>query len=302
MKSASLEKSNMDFESVFIVGFGQIGKSIANTLRVNNFGGKIMVSSRSKVEKCDFIDGNFDCNDVKNDYNNSVIFICTPPRTVPEIVAKMLEMTKSYENCVVSDVCSIKQEAAKIHGKNFISIHQMDGGNSDTARKHFFKKRILNYIITDNFANINVNVLTRYNDFLHDFLNCENVEVSAKIHDKTVAFTSHLQNLILASYYNDFSKIDNQMWREIFIQNHKNIAYFLDIFLEKMKKNIANNSLADAAILANKSIMIEEKFDIKKELFNPSLRMVFELKNCSMNYQNFVKNMQVFFENLVSEK
>ena len=83
--------------------------------------------------------------------------------------------------------------------------------------------RTTNYIITDNFANVDVNVLTCYNDFLHDFLNCENVEVSAKIHDKTVAFTSHLQNLILASYDNDFSKIDNQMWREIFIQNQKNI-------------------------------------------------------------------------------
>ena len=52
-----------------------MGKSIANTLRVNNFGGKIMVSSRSKVENCDLIDGNFDCNDATNDYNNSVIFI-----------------------------------------------------------------------------------------------------------------------------------------------------------------------------------------------------------------------------------
>ena len=292
----------MGFESAFIVGFGQMGKSIANTLRVNNFGGKIMVSGRSKVENCDFIDGNFDCNDAKNDYNNSVIFICTPPRTVPEIVAKMLEMTKNCENCVVSDICSIKQEVAKIQGKNFISIHQMDGGNSDTARKHFFKKRILNYIITDNFANIDVNVLTRYNDFLHDFLNCENVEVSAKIHDKTVAFTSHLQNLILASYYNDFSKIDNQMWREIFTQNQKNIEYFMKIFLDKLQEKIDNNILADAIILANKTIMIEEKFDIKKELFNPSLRAVFELKNGAMNYQNFVKNMHNFFENLVGKK
>ena len=136
----------MGFESAFIVGFGQMGKSIANTLRVNNFGGKIMVSSRSKVENCDFIDGNFDCNDAENDYNNSVIFICTPPRTVPEIVAKMLDMTKNCENCVVSDICSIKREVAKIHGKNFISIHQMDGGSSDTARKHFFKKRSVRFI------------------------------------------------------------------------------------------------------------------------------------------------------------
>ena len=53
---SKLEKSNMGFESDFIVGFGQMGKSIANTLMVNNFGGKIMVSSRPKVENCEFID------------------------------------------------------------------------------------------------------------------------------------------------------------------------------------------------------------------------------------------------------
>jgi prephenate dehydrogenase len=145
-------------------------------------------------------------------------------------------------------------------------------------------------------------MLTRYNDFLHDFLNCENVEVSAKMHDKTVAFTSHLQNLILASYYNDFSKIDNQMWREIFTQNQKNIEYFMKFFLEKVQEKIDNNLLIDAIILANKTIMIEENIDIKKELFNPSLRMVFELKNGAMNYQNFVKNMHNFFENLVGKK
>lgn len=279
-----------------------MGKSIANTLRVNNFGGKIMVSSRSHVENCDFIDGNFDCNDAKNDYNNSAIFICTPPRTVLEIVTKMLDMTKNYENCVVSDVCSIKHEVAKIHGKNFISIHQMDGGNSDTACKYFFKKRILNYIITDNLKNVDVNVLTRYNNFLYDFLNCENVEVSAKIHDKTVAFTSHLQNLILASYYNDFSKIDNQMWREIFTKNQKNIEYFLNVFLEKVQEKIDNNSLKNAVILSNNEIMSEEKINIKKELFNPSLRSVFALKDNSIGYQNFVKNMYNFFENLVCKK
>ena len=37
---SKLEKSNMGFESDFIVGFGQMGKKIANSLRVNNYGGK----------------------------------------------------------------------------------------------------------------------------------------------------------------------------------------------------------------------------------------------------------------------
>ncbi len=53
-----------------------------------------MVSSRSKVENCDFIDRNFDINDTTNKYNNSVIFICTPHHICGEYVKKMLEKQK----------------------------------------------------------------------------------------------------------------------------------------------------------------------------------------------------------------
>ena len=49
MRLANLEKSNMGFEigfeKIFIIGFGQMGKSIANTLKQNHFKGKIFASS-----------------------------------------------------------------------------------------------------------------------------------------------------------------------------------------------------------------------------------------------------------------
>ena len=114
----------MGFRSVSIVGFGQMGKSIANTLRINNFNGKIMASSRTKIENCDFIDGEFDYNDVRNDYNNSIFFLCIPPNDTPKIACKILEITKNFEDCIVSDVCSVKNRVADINGKNFISKKQ----------------------------------------------------------------------------------------------------------------------------------------------------------------------------------
>ena len=299
----------MGFRSVFIVGFGQMGKSIANTLRINNFNGKIMASSRTKIENCDFIDGEFDCNDVRNDYNNSIFFLCIPPNDTPKIACKILEITKNFEDCIVSYVCSVKNRVADVNGKNFISIHPMDSGNSNELRKYFFKKRILNYVITNNINNINANLLERYNDFLHDFLNCKNLKITAKKHDKTVALISHLQNLILASYYDDFLRIDNQMWREIFYQNQKNIKYFLSIFLEKIRKNIDNHSLAEAIVLTIEMLMTEEKIDIKPELFNPSLTIVFRLTENSknkikndMSYEKFVKNMHNFYAGLIGMK
>ena len=311
MKLASLEKFRMGFkkigfEKVFIIGFGQMGRSIANTLRVNHFSGKIFASSRSKIENCDYFDEEFDYNNAN--YNNSIVFICTPPSIINEMVSKIVEITKKNKNCIIADVCSVKKNVVKINCKNFISIHPMDSGNSDKHIKMYFKKRVLNYIIINNLLKIDADLLKQYDNFLYDFLNFENVKIDAKTHDKIVAITSHLQNLILASYYNDFSKIDNQMWREIFIQNQENIQHFLEIFLEKIKQKIDNNLLEDAIILALKDIMQTEKIKIKKELFNPSLRTVFELKNNNSNEikiiidnQKFVENMQNFFKNVVSK-
>ena len=299
----------MGFERVFIIGFGQMGKSIANTLRVNNFSGKIFASSRHKVEQCDYIDGNFNIEDCYNNYQNSIIFICVPPDRTAEIIEKMIEKTKNT-NCIISDICSVKNNIFSnkkiIKNSNFVSIHPMDGGNS-TEQKEFFNKYILNYIITDNLDKVDVNILTRYNDFLHHFLNFENIKIDAETHDKIVAITSHLQNLILASYYNEFAKIDNKMWKEIFLKNKRNISYFLQIFLKTIEQNIKNNNLENAIILAIKNIMFNEKIEIKKELFNPSLRAVFKLKNNNSNeanaidYPKFVENMKNFFENVVGK-
>ena len=135
------------------------------------------------------------------------------------------------------------------------------------------------------------------------------MKITAKKHDKTVALISHLQNLILASYYDDFSRIDNQMWREIFCQNKKHVEYFLNIFLEKIRKNIDNHSLAEAIVLTIEMLMTEEKIDIKPELFNPSLTTVFRLTEDSkkkikndMSYEKFVKNMHNFYASLIGMK
>ena len=103
----------MGFERVFIIGFGQMGRSIANTLRVNHFSGKIFASSRSKIENCDYFDEEFDYNNAN--YNNSIVFICTPPNIINEMVGKIVEITKKNKNCIIADVCSVKKNDVKIN-------------------------------------------------------------------------------------------------------------------------------------------------------------------------------------------
>ena len=298
----------MGFEKVFIIGFGQMGKSIANTLKINCFDGKIFASSRTIADDNTFIDGWFDLQKIdKNDFNNSVIFVCTPPDVVANVLKEVFKKIKSVSNCIVSDICSVKKDIYRFKNRSFISIHPMDGGNSKNGTSYFFKNNILNYIIDDN-KNVNKGLLLRYSDFLKSFLNCVNVKISVKEHDKVVALISHLQVLILASYYSDFSRVDNQMWRGIFVKNKKNILYFLQKFFKKMKQNIKNNSLENAIVLSINNIMRDEKIKIKDELFNPSLRSVLKLKEIAeskkneLDYQNFLENMKSFFENLIGKK
>ena len=80
-------------------------------------------------------------------------------------------------------------------------------------------------------------------------------------------------------------------------------------FFVKIRKNIDNHSLAEAIVLTIEMLMTEEKIDIKPELFNPSLTMVFRLTENSknkikndMSYEKFVKNMHNFYAGLIGMK
>ena len=300
----------MGFERVFIVGFGQMGKSIANTLRINNFQGQIIASSRNKIENCNYLDDTFNIENKDNNYENSIIFICTPPNVINDKLEQIFKITKKNKNVVITDICSIKQQILKYKNKHFISIHPMDGGSSNKNINQYFKSKILNYVIIDNVKNVKNNVIfDEYLEFLTKYLNCKNELISAKNHDKIVAFTSHLQNLILASYYNDFKRIDNEMWRDIFAKNQKNIGYFIKIFKKNIKNEIKTAKTLENAIKnTNKKIMNSEKIDINPILFNPSLKNVFLLKNDKKienkiqkqeKCNEFLHNIDSFFEKLV---
>ena len=300
----------MGFSKVYILGLGQMGMSIANTLKINDYDGKIVAFVRHQHdEKYDFIDDVLLTENLYEykpaDFQNSIILICTPPHICGEYIKKMLAKTKNT-NCIVSDVCSIKKDISLIpevkESKNFISIHQMDGGNSVKNKPYCFKKKVLNYVITDNKPK--PELVEEYKQFLTNFLNCENVEITSQDHDKIVAFTSHLQNLILSSYNNDLTSLNNTMWKDIFTRNKENIKHFKNIFLEKIEEEKNSNTFIEEAIFeVNKNIMKTEKIEIDEELYNPSLTKTMNLKNDktnSTNFDVFVDNMNKFFEVLTA--
>ncbi len=120
----------MGFEKVFIIGFGEIGKTIAHTLKINNFSGSIFATNRRKIDDYSFINGTFDISDTNINYNNSIIFVCTPPNVIKEILNQIFSLTKENNNYIITDVCSVKKDLLDCQNSNFISIHPMDGGKS----------------------------------------------------------------------------------------------------------------------------------------------------------------------------
>ena len=283
----------MGFDRVFIIGFGQIGKSIANTLKINNFQGKIYASSRKKITNCNYIDDVFSIENTEINYNNSIIFICTPPNVVIEMIKKMLIQIKD-QNCIISDVCSVKNniflQKNIIKNKYFIYIHTMYSANS-TDKKYFFKKQILNYVINNNY--VDDMIMKQFCNFLENFLNCKNELINYVEHDKIVAITSHIPNLILSIINSSINIKDNKMWKSILQQNRDNISKYLNDFIDILISSKTNN------ISKNYNTLLK-KYDINIATYlkNPSLQNVLNIDNCK-NVTSLIENLREYFNCLV---
>ena len=207
---------------------------------------------------------------------------------------------------IISDVCSIKKDIFLIpEGKIVKTSFQFTkwSGNSVKNKPYCFKEKVLNYVITDNKPK--TEIVEKFKQFLKNFLNCENVEISSQKHDKIVAFASHLQNLIFVSYKSNLQGLNNTMWKDIFAKNKENIEYFKNIVQQKMEEVIKekNMTLEDAICMVNNDIMKTEKIEIDEELYIPSLSKTMNLKGekgRSVNFEVFVDNMNKFFEVLTA--
>lgn len=289
----------MDIKTIYIVGVGVIGKSVAKTLRINGFKGEIFgcnsKKNSSSIKENEYLNGEFDINSIDDKkIKNSIIFVCTPPKTT---IDKLQFLTKKYnknKDIIITDVCSAKKDIFKNKyikkSKNFISIHPMDGGKSGDE-EFFFKKYILNYVIKNKKID-----KKKYNDFLNFlnvFLNFKNIEISYKKHDKIVALISHLPILIFASYNNDFESINNIMWKNVFYTNKKNIKYFLTKFIKNFKKDETKT-----IGLIYQNFLEKYKINIDKDLQNPSLKRVLNLDKYNKNSEIFLSNLKFFFKKL----
>ena len=196
--------------------------------------------------------------------NSDLVIICTPLGTYENIVSNIKNSLK--RTCILTDVGSAKiyvtQIVSKLINKNTIWIpaHPIAGTEQSGPRAGFadlFKNRWCIITPINKKNSIHVKKLNKF----WKRIGCKVQHMSAEHHDKVMAITSHIPHLIAynivgtaanlekdtksevikysASGFRDFTRIassDPIMWRDIALNNRKQILHMLDKFNSDLKK------------------------------------------------------------------
>ncbi|MFZ9437910.1 MAG: prephenate dehydrogenase/arogenate dehydrogenase family protein [Candidatus Fonsibacter ubiquis] len=191
------------------------------------------------------------------------MIICTPLGTYKNIVSNIKNNLK--KTCILTDVGSAKiyvtQVVSKLINRNTIWIpaHPIAGTEQSGPRAGFadlFKNR---WCIITPTNKKNSSYIKKLNKFWKR-IGCKVQYMSAEHHDKVMAITSHIPHLIAynivgtaanlekdtksevikysASGFRDFTRIassDPIMWRDIALNNRKQILHMLDKFNSDLK-------------------------------------------------------------------
>ena len=283
--------SKITYDSALVIGMGLIGSSIARALKEKQLSKKIFaIDKDSEVIN---ISKNLNLVDViesdLNKYNQQfdIIFICTPLSSYRDIFKQL----NSYvnETTLVTDVGSTKVSVIEdfkesINNKKilFVPAHPIAGletSGPDFGFAKLFENRycILTPIETQS------EITRSISDIWESFgMNIEIME--PKRHDRVLAMTSHIPQLIAysvvgtatelesqmkdevikysAAGFRDFTRLagsDPVMWRDVYEKNKEAVLEMLGRFSEDLltyQKAIRNNDLK----------YLEEKFIKSKEI------------------------------------
>ena len=212
-----------------------------------------------------------------------IIFICSPVDTTVDIYKEIAKFAD--KKTIVCDIGSIKfnvdNKIKQLQQKNkdypaFIGCHPMCGieqNGIEYASLDIYNNATV--VITANPKDKNTKIISK----LWKDIGCKVLFMSAKEHDETVAFTSHIPHIIAFSFYKMFrekkdknininnliagsfksltrvAKSSPQMWIPIFLNNKKNlkilskqlckqIKLFVDSFSDEKKlKEILDKSI-----------------------------------------------------------
>lgn len=151
-----------------------------------------------------------------------------------------------------------------------------------------FNKNTLNYIIKNDLSPVKKSDIDYYSTFLSTYINLESIFLNHERHDEIIAITSHLTNILECFYYGDYTKVEQNMWQEIFKLNSENIKHSIEIFLDKIK-NLPNNISPQKRVKMSFLKKMESMgVEIPARHYNPSLARAISLQDTTrFNVESF---------------
>lgn len=263
------------FKKVCIIGCGLIGSSLARAIKKNNLAEKIVSSNRSdatnkKVIELKIVDDS--SSDTKKMADGSdLVVIATPLSSYGDVISKIKNSLKN--EVILTDVGSVKENIINLVEKNipenisWIPSHPIAGteeSGPETGFSELFQNRWCILTPSKKAKEKDINLLQTFWEKVGSKVDI----MEAKQHDYILSITSHIPHLIAYNIVNtslniqdekestivkysagglrDFTRIAASnpiMWRDVFIQNKKNISKMVDKFirnLEDLKKAIEN--------------------------------------------------------------
>ena len=263
------------FKKICIIGCGLIGSSLARAIKKNNLAEKIVSSNRSdavnkKVIELKIVDDS--SPDTKKMADGSdLVVIATPLSSYEDVISKIKNSLK--DGVILTDVGSVKENIINLIEKNisenisWIPSHPITGTEESGPEAGFselFQNRWCILTPSKKAKEKDINLLQTFWEKVGSKVDI----MEAKQHDYILSITSHIPHLIAYNIVNtslniqdekesniikysagglrDFTRIAASnpiMWRDVFIQNKKNISKMIDQFiknLEDLKKAIEN--------------------------------------------------------------
>jgi len=243
------------FNKVVIIGTGLIGGSLGLALKEKHLVSRITGLSRHRrnaglAKKAGAIDYAAVSLEVVKDAD--LIILATPVEAIIEIALKIAKKIK--RDCVVIDVGSTKEAIVSRLSRvipNFIGCHPLSGSERRgvvNLESGIFKNSLC--IITPT-AKTNKKILSKVS-LLWRRLGSRVVILSPEVHDRILAFTSHLPHAVAFSLIGcipakllslssaglrDSTRIsasDANLWGEVFLSNRKNLLSCLSAFQTKL--------------------------------------------------------------------
>jgi len=248
------------FKKICIIGCGLIGSSLARAIKKNNLAEKTVSSNRSeaankKVIELKIVDDS--SSDTKKMADGSdLVVIATPLSSYEDVISKIKNSLKN--GVILTDVGSVKENIINLVEKNipknisWIPSHPIAGTEESGPEAGFsglFQNRWCILTPSKQAKEKDINLLQTFWEKVGSKVDI----MKAKQHDYILSITSHIPHLIAYNIVNtslniqdekestiikysagglrDFTRIAASnpiMWRDVFIQNKKNISKMID--------------------------------------------------------------------------